>query len=225
MQKEEIIKKDWDFYWTKQGTPSNNLYNVFADFYRNHIIKPYLNHFIFKHFKKAQQVLHAGCGSGMVDTDVVKFLSVTALDISPEALAIYAKVNTTQAKTIEGNIFNLPFLNESFDGIYNLGVMEHFTEEEIVIILNEFKRVLKPSGKIVLFIPPVFGLTVQALDVAHFILNKVLRKKVKLHPDEITRVKSKKHIKALIEKSGFNFIEYYFGIKDIFTQIVIVGEK
>ena len=225
MQKEETIKKDWDIYWTKQGTSSSDVYNSIADFYRNRIIKPYLNHFLFKHFSAGQQILHAGCGSGKVDTDVVKKFKVTALDISPEALAIYEKVNGPSIERVLGNIFKLPFANETFDGIYNLGVMEHFTEDEIIQILHEFKRVIKPKGKIVLFIPPVFGLTVQVLDLAHFILNKIFRKNIKLHPDEITRVKSKKHIRSLVERSGFTFIEYYFGRKDLFTQIVIVGEK
>jgi hypothetical protein len=85
--------------------------------------------------------------------------------------------------------------------------------------------VLKKGAKVCLFIPPTYGLTVQVLDTAHFILNKILKKNIKLHPDEITRVRSKAHIKGLIEKAGFKFIEYYFGPKDVFTQIVIVGEK
>ncbi len=225
MQQEENIKREWDIYWTAQGTSTSYLYNFFANFYRNKIIKPYLNHFLIKHFKEGQQVLHAGCGSGKVDTDMVNYLSITALDISPSALAIYNKVNEGRAKTVLGNIFAVPFANETFCGIYNLGVMEHFTDQEIIQILFEFKRTLKPAGKIVLFIPPVFGLTVQVLDAAHFVLNKILKKNIKLHPDEITRIKSQKHIQELVEKAGFKFIEYYFGYKDLFTQIVIVAEK
>ncbi|HVD99686.1 MAG TPA: methyltransferase domain-containing protein [Cytophagaceae bacterium] len=225
MNKEEQIEKDWDIYWSAQNNSSNAVYDVIANFYRNNIIRPYLNGFLTKHFQKGQKVLHAGCGSGKVDVNIVNYLSITALDISRPALEIYKKVNGNKATVIQGNIFSLPFSEETFDGIYDLGVIEHFTEEEIQEILLEFKRVLRPGGKIVLFIPPVFGLTVQVLDFAHFFLNKILRRNVKLHPDEITRIKSKQHIKELIEKAGFKFIEYYFGPKDLFTQIVIVGSK
>jgi ubiquinone/menaquinone biosynthesis C-methylase UbiE len=225
MEKEEVVKKDWDEYWSRQGTSTSEAYNFFANFYRNRIIKPFLNHFIFRHFPKGANLLHAGCGSGMVDKDVLKQYQVTALDISPEALEIYKRINQGAHAITLGNIFSLPFSNDSFDGIYNLGVMEHFTEDEIRQVLIEFKRVLKVKGKIILLIPPVFGLTVQVLDIAHFVLNRILRKNVKLHPDEITRVRSQKHIRRLIEESGFKFIEYYFGHKDAFTQIVIVGEK
>lgn len=225
MNKEEEIKKDWDTYWSAQENSSNAVYDVFANFYRNHIIKPYLDHFLKKHLKKGQKVLHAGCGSGKVDANIVDYLTITALDISPPALEIYKSVNKNKAQVVEGNIFSLPFENESFEGIYNLGVIEHFTEEEIVEILLEFKRVLKPGGKIVLFIPPVFGLTVQVLDFAHFVLNKILRKNVTLHPAEISRIKSKKHIQGLIEKAGYKFVEYYFGPRDLFTQVVAVAYK
>jgi len=223
--KEREVQEDWDVYWSNQNKTSSKVYDVFANFYRNNIIKPALNYFILKYFAPNAEILHAGCGSGKVDTDLVETFKITALDISHPALQIYESVNPKKAKLIQASIFEMPFENESFDGIYNLGVMEHFTPEEIQQILLEFKRILKPKSKIVLFIPPVFGLTVMVLDTAHFILNNVFKRNVKLHPDEITRVKSKQHIKQTIENAGFKFVEYYFGAKDFFTQIVIVAEK
>ena len=222
---DESVQKDWDIYWSKQSKTSNKIYEVFANFYRNRIIKPALNHFITKHCVKGIKLLHAGCGSGKVDTDLVNWYQVTALDISYPALRIYDQVNGGKADLVQASIFDMPFEDNSFDGIYNLGVMEHFTEEEIIKILLEFKRILKPEGKIILFIPPVFGLTVRVLDTAHFILNRILKRNIKLHPDEITRVQSQKHIRGIAEKAGFKFIEYYFGSKDAFTQAVIVAGK
>jgi ubiquinone/menaquinone biosynthesis C-methylase UbiE len=223
--KEGEVQEDWDVYWSNQNKTSNKVYDVFADFYRNNIIKRALNYFLNKHFDLGAKVLHAGCGSGKVDKDVVNKYQITALDISYPALKIYDSVNHQKAELVQASIFEMPFSNDSFDGIYNLGVMEHFTAEEINQILIEFKRVLKKGGKIVLFIPPTFGLTVLVLDSAHFILNKIFRRNVKLHPDEITRVQSKKHIKGIVEKAGFEFVEYYFGIKDMFTQAVVVAQK
>ena len=79
---------------------------------------------------------------------------------------------------IHDSIFSVPVPDSSFDGIYNLGVMEHFTEDEIMGILKEFHRVLKSNGKIILFWPPEYGLSVQFLKFAHFILNKIFRKKL-----------------------------------------------
>lgn len=218
-------ENDWDIYWTKQDKPTSKVYDTIAQFYRDNIIKPALNHFIFKHFRPGSKILHAGCGSGSVDIDLQKKLDITALDISKKALEIYQNINGKESKVVQGSIFELPFADESLDGIYNLGVMEHFTEKEIDLIFSEFKRVLVKDGKIVIFWPPVYGLTVQVLDFAHFILNKILKRNIKLHPDEISRIKSKSHAISFAERNGFKFLEYYFGPKDIFTQIILVGQK
>jgi ubiquinone/menaquinone biosynthesis C-methylase UbiE len=223
--KEAAVQADWDVYWSSQQKVSNKVYEVFADFYRNRIIKPALNHFIYRHFPSSSTLLHAGCGSGKVDMDVIQRYHITALDISAAALKIYKEVHPQQVNLVQASIFQIPMEDGQYDGIYNLGVMEHFTEEEIQQILLEFGRILKKNGKIVLFVPPVFGLTVMVLDTAHFILNKLFRRNVKLHPDEITRVKSRSHIKGLVEKAGFEFVDYYFGIRDLFTQAVIVAKK
>lgn len=223
--KEKQIEQDWDVYWSGKTTAGNLLYDFIAEIYRKLIIKNFLNHFILRNFNKEENILHAGCGSGQVDTDIAKHIHITALDISLKALGIYKSIHQNRCTIVHGSIFNLPFPNETFDGIYNLGVMEHFTEEEIQKILLEFKRVIKPGAKIVLFWPPVFGLTVNVLDFAHFVLNKILRLKIKLHPDEITRVTSKSQIQRILQKAGFNVVDYYFGIKDLFTQVVITAQK
>jgi ubiquinone/menaquinone biosynthesis C-methylase UbiE len=225
VDKHKQVEEDWDIYWADKDRPSNEVYDFLAGIYRRLIVKNILNHFIKKHFVQGQKVLHAGCGSGQVDVDIREFIDITALDISAHALKIYRKVNGDRCKTIQGNIFALPFEDNSFDGLYNLGVIEHFTPEEIQQILLECKRVLKPGAKIVVLWPPVFGFTVFVLDSAHFVLNKIFRMNVKLHPDEITRVRSRKHATETFQKAGFGILEYYFGIRDLFTQAVVVAKK
>ena len=92
-------------------------------------------------------------------------------------------------------------------------------------ILNEFNRVLKNDGKIILFWPPEYGLAVNVLKFLHFILNKIYKKKVLLHPPEITRVKNKKQVIKFLQKSNFYLIDYYFGYKDFFSHTIIVAKK
>ena len=224
-EKDKIVEQDWDIYWADKDRSSNAAYDFLSGIYRRLVVKNILNHFIKKYFTKGQQVLHAGCGSGQVDVDIRQLIDITALDISKYALKIYRDVNGADSKIVQGSIFSLPFADNTFDGLYNLGVVEHFTQEDIRQILFECKRVIKPGGKIVVLWPPVFGFTVFILDSAHFILNKIFRMNVKLHPDEITRVRSRKHAVETFESAGFNIVEYYFGIKDIFTQAVIVAKK
>ncbi len=216
---------EWDDYWSAQEKKKKRLYDAIAFFYRKHIIRPALNYFIKKQFERGASVLHAGCGAGQVDTDVVRWVNVTALDISPKALQRYRALHGGLVTLSHGSIFELPFEDESFDGIYNLGVMEHFTDQEIHKILNEFHRVLKEGGKMVLFWPPEFGLSVKILKGAHFVLHRWLKKNIKLHPDEITRVLSKAHVRQILAKAQFELTEYYFGAKDFFTHAVVIGQK
>lgn len=193
--------------------------------YRKFIIKRCLNYFVSKYFKKGEGVLHAGCGSGQVDVDIKNRVSITALDSSVDALSVYKKVNKNSCKIIHGSLFNIPLDDEFVDGIYNLGVMEHFTELEIQEILHEFYRVLKPNGRMVIFWPPEFGLSVIFLKGVRFLLKILLKRDTKLHPDEVTLVQSKDHVRSIFEKANFTMIDYYFGMKDLFTHSVIVLAK
>ncbi|EKD87008.1 MAG: hypothetical protein ACD_37C00076G0004 [uncultured bacterium] len=221
----KATEKDWDKYWTKKKTKSQEMYRVIASFYRQFIIKRALNYFIRNEFKKNATLLHAGSGSGQVDADIISSFNITALDISDEALEIYKSNYGERANPIKGDIFKLPMKKSSFDGIYNLGVHEHFTSEENEKILNEYARVLRSKGKIILFWPPKYGVTVIFLSSLHFILNKILRFNIKLQPEEISLIKSKREIEDLLKKTGFKMTKFYFGPKDLFTHVIVIARK
>ncbi|HJT52784.1 MAG TPA: methyltransferase domain-containing protein, partial [Candidatus Angelobacter sp.] len=218
--------REWDAYWLAKDKPASLIYDLIAVFYRKFIIRRIVNHFIPKYFPPGGDVLHAGCGSGQVDTDIAQKMSLCALDISPQALAIYRKSQPQVTRLIHGSIFDIPVPDDTYDGIYNLGVMEHFTEEEIEEILKEFNRVLKPGGRITLFWPPAYGLSVRFLAVVHWVLRRSgNNRNLKLHPDEITHVRSRGQIKRYLDSAGFSLVTFYFGIRDLFTYTVIVAEK
>lgn len=222
----EKVRQEWDSYWSKKGAQVERaMYDLIAKFYRYRFIEPSLTRFIRKYFKPNAALLHAGCGSGEVDTAVVQYASVTALDISPKAIERYMSLHSSNCKSIVGNIFNIDVPSGTFDGAYNLGVMEHFQGDEVVDILKEMSRVLKPEGKLVLFWPPAYGLSVIALHVIHFVLNTILRRNVKLHPDEPSKISSKKQLIKWLEKAGLELEEFSFGIRDAFTYAVVVARK
>ncbi|MCL5434960.1 MAG: class I SAM-dependent methyltransferase [Patescibacteria group bacterium] len=227
MTKEKALEeeKEWDKYWTKKKTKSQAVYRGIARFYRQFIIKRALNYFIEKEFKNGAKLLHAGSGSGQVDQDVKKIFDITALDISEEALKLYREYNGAVSKTLKASIFDIPVKDKTFDGIYNLGVHEHFTGKENEKILREFARVLKENGKIVLFWPPKFGFSVIFLNSLHFILNDILGKKIRLHPEEISLIENQNQVKNLLKNSGFKMTKFYFGPKDLFTHCIIVAKK
>ena len=218
-------EKEWDNYWTKKQTKSQTIYRITASFYRQFIIKRALNHFTETEFKKGSKLLHAGSGTGQVDEDIIKKYNITALDISKEALKLYKFYNGGKAKLMQASIFNIPAKNATFDGIYNLGVHEHFTKEENGKILKEFARVLKPEGKIILFWPPKFGISVIFLNTTHFILNNILKRDIRLHPEEISLISSKKQVNRVLRNAGFKMTKFYFGPLDAFTHCVIIAKK
>lgn len=227
MSKDKMLneEKEWDKYWTKKKTTSQAIYRHIASFYRQFIIKRALNHFIGLEFKKGSILLHAGSGAGQVDKDLVNKYDITALDISKEALKLYKVTNGDKAKTMQASIFNIPVKSPVFDGIYNLGVHEHFTGSENEKILKEFSRVLNPNGKIVLFWPPRFGLSAIFLYSLHFVLNDILGKKIQLHPKEFSLIRSRNQVENLLKDSGFKIIKFYFGPWDLFTHCIIVAKK
>ncbi|HCS39510.1 MAG TPA: hypothetical protein DIW44_07995 [Anaerolineaceae bacterium] len=220
-----IDEQGWDDYWAKQHSINNWLYDHIASLFRQIFIKPYLNSFIHKYLPKGSLLLHAGCGSGQVDFDITNNYAVIAMDFSMNALNLYRNNHIRIENLIQNDIRNMDLENESIDGIYSLGVMEHFEKADILLILEEFRRVLKNNGKAIIFWPPAFGLSVYFLKIWHFMMNKILSKNIKLHPPEVSLLRSKKQIIELSRESGFSLIEYRFGPRDLFTQVVIVLNK
>jgi dolichol-phosphate mannosyltransferase len=219
----------WDTYWEAQQTGLSFAYDTIAAIYRRFLIRPSLTWLIKKKFRPGAQLLHAGCGGGQVDFDVRKYANVAPLDISVKALNRYRQAHG-DCKVLHQSIFNVSCANNTYDGVYNLGVMEHFTPDEIAKILMEFQRIVKPNGKIVLFWPPEFGLSVNVIKLMHFFLGSMLKKSDgksdgKFHPDEITRITSKTQVEKFISEAGFELEEYHFGPRDLFTQCMIVARK
>ena len=219
----------WDSYWTESQDNTHRIYSFIAGVYRRLAIKRNLNYFIRKHFGPGARLLHAGCGSGQVDADLGREMHITAVDISLPALESYRRNNPQAEAVRHGNILNLSDLaGESFDGAYNLGVVEHFSEEEIVRILREMGRTLRPGGKLVIFWPHRRATSVFVLKLIHWLLNCIRTRKgpqIRLHPAEISLLQSRHQAQQFVEKAGFKLIEYHFGLRDLLIQAVVVGCK
>lgn len=220
------LRDEWDTYWAGRGhvRTERKLFDFGAQFYRRYLIEPLLTRVMAREFGAGAKLLHAGCGGGEVDKVVVSSFQVTALDISPNAVALY-RSRYPGVETIIGNIFDLGALKDKFDGIYNLGVMEHFSPQEIVDILKQFNQALKADGKLVLLWPPVYGVSVLALHGIHFVLNGILRRDIQLHPPEPTKVASRRQVTGYLEAAGFRLRSMEFGPRDAFTYVVLVADK
>ena len=79
------------------------------------------------------------------------------LDISDSALE-YAKylAKRFSAENVffkKGDIFQMPFVDKSFDFVWNIGVAEHYDEERIVAMFTEIFRVCGSGGQVGIGIP------------------------------------------------------------------------
>jgi dolichol-phosphate mannosyltransferase len=216
--------QNWNSYWNTQGDTASAAYELIAGVYRRAVIKPNLQRAIFRSFRPGVELLHAGCGSGQVDVALQKIVRITALDISPEALCLYARNNPGAKEIRHGNILDLPFASASFDGVFNLGVMEHFTPEEIDRILREFHRVLRPGGKLLIFWPMTSAPSVIVLRAVHFLFKGSKKPRV-FHPAEISLLSSREQAEDFVKNAGFALESFSYGPRDLYTQAVITAVK
>jgi dolichol-phosphate mannosyltransferase len=220
-----VDPQNWNEYWDKKNGKSTVAYDAIATFYRNAVIRRRLETTLKAEFAADSKLLHAGCGSGQVDANLHRYARITAIDISSSALDIYRRENPDATEVRHADLFALPFENESFDGAYNLGVVEHFGRDELKRILSELHRVLKPGGRLVVFWPHARATSVAVLNSAHFVLNNVLHKNVRLHPPEVSLLHSREEAADVLASGGFALTSYRFGVQDLFVQAVVVATR
>lgn len=97
---------------------------------------------------KDKKVLDAGAGTGRLSVKLHKSgADVTSLDISPEMLHILGEKNS-DIETVEGDMEQMPFENDSFDMVFSTLALVHL--KKIEPFMDEVYRVLKNDGIFVL---------------------------------------------------------------------------
>lgn len=95
------------------------------------------------------KVLVCGCGSGY-ETEFYgeSADSLIGVDLDLDALK-HAKEKYSAFTFIYHDIKDLPFLTEEFDVVVSFEILEHFHPSEVLTVLKEVKRVLKPGGQFI----------------------------------------------------------------------------
>ena len=100
-------------------------------------------------------ILDASCGTGDTTIELKKKgVKVIGINISKEEIMLAReKADKGGAKIdfVIGDLTNAPFKDKTFDQIISLDTLEHIEDDDRVF--QEFGRMLKPSGKLILSVP------------------------------------------------------------------------
>ena len=130
---------------------------------RRRIIESFVKE-ICKSFKVDRpRILDVGCGTGGNLTLLSQFGDAEGVDVSPEALEFCRQRGLKNVHL--GAAEKLPFEDGTFDLVTALDVVEHLDDD--VAGLREFRRVLRPEGRILLFVPTFMFLWGVQDDVSH----------------------------------------------------------
>ncbi len=131
----------------------NEYYTMFAVedshfWYRG--MKQITSTLIKSNFKKNQKykILDAGCGTGAGMIALSKFGEVAGVDYSPLAIELCKKRGLKKVSV--ASIEKLPFKNSSFDLVISSDVLGQMEVNQDMTAINEFYRVLKPEGILIL---------------------------------------------------------------------------
>lgn len=95
------------------------------------------------------KVLDAGCGNGKTSSGLIELgFDVTGIDFSSNAIESCENIYGNGAEFITGDCLNMPFSDDSFNGVYAVHLTEHFDYDEVRIFSSECFRILKPGGKL-----------------------------------------------------------------------------
>jgi 2-polyprenyl-3-methyl-5-hydroxy-6-metoxy-1,4-benzoquinol methylase len=108
---------------------------------------------------REDQILDAGCGAGNLVFEVAPFCRlVVGCDADPARLSVGAQGR--RGVYVRADIQHLSFADEAFDLIACMEVLEHLDQRITPQVLNEFHRLLKPQGKLLITTPNYHSLWV-----------------------------------------------------------------
>lgn len=147
--------------------------------------------------KQSEVVLDVSCGEGILEYFAKKEnIRVVALDFSSSALEITSS-RTSLPRLLMSNGENLPFEDDSFDYVVNLGSLEHYLFPEKGLL--ETARVLKDEGLACFLLPNSYYI----LDIIRLWLTG----RGPNHYQPLERFATKLEWQDLIERNGLKVIK------------------
>lgn len=160
--------------------------------------------------KKGELILDIGCGCGEIVAQCRKLgANAVGLDYSQAAVEI-SRETVNDGVIIRASATHLPFLDETFDKVVTLDVLEHLSKEDTLKYLSEIRRVLKIGGMLLLHTPSRWEKFREKLLWLPNLIYNLLFPETKFDPSikqylELTHinVQSPISLRQLLQKEGF----------------------
>lgn len=99
-------------------------------------------------------VMDLGLGDGYLLQEFHRRgLTVTGLDIADVNIQKLREKMSSEINLVVGNICQMPFAQDTYDGITASEILEHMSNEELDKAIQEIHRVLKPNGIGIVTVP------------------------------------------------------------------------
>lgn len=147
------------------------------------------------------RILDVGCGTGANLLMLSKYGDAEGVDVSEDALAFCRERGLDKVRLGAGE--ELPYEDATFDLVTAFDVVEHMDDD--LAGLREMRRVLRPSGRVLLFVPTFMFLWGVQDDVSHH------RRRYRL--PELQRV---------LEEAGFEMERATYANITFFLPILLV---
>jgi len=181
--------------WNKVYSNFDNFNPVDQAFYDR------LTNILTSEIGDSSSILEVGSGSGMLVSFFQKLgLFSVGMDRSMMPLNV-AKSKFGASNLISGDMFQIPFKSNSFDVVWNEGVLEHFKEPTNLAACKEMSRVSK--NLVIIAVPNRYTV---------WPIRKTLLKAVKKWPYGYEESYSPNRLKKLMENSGLR-VEAIKGIR------------
>src|ERR1044071_2175485 len=168
---------------------------------RRRILSGFVEEICRKVTDRRPRILDVGCGTGANLLMLSKYGDAEGVDISEDALAFCRERGLDKVKL--GAAEELPYEDGTFDLVTAFDVVEHMDND--LAGLKEMRRVLRPGGRVLLFVPTFMFLWGLQDDVSHH------RRRYRLS-----------QLRRVLERAGFEIERSTYANITFFLPILLV---
>lgn len=144
----------------------------------------------------SESYLDISCGRGQL-TSLAQARGVTSFGLDLSHAALQSGLSQGIHGLVTGNSQTLPFANEAFDVLSNIGSIEHYVDMEEAI--REMARVIKPNGRALILVPNTYSLL-------HNILLAYKKGQTVVDSQPIQRYAARQEWADMLERNGLRVL-------------------